>query len=518
MDKNELKAVLNDIIMRPEEEEWFELKSNHLEPKVIGEYISALSNVAADLGRTHGYLVWGVDNDTHEVKGTKFNHRQDVKNEPLEHFLARQLKPDLRFEFAELKVNAKRIVMLVVPAAKNSPTSFAQVRYIRIGSSKVKLEKYPDRESHLFHVLRNGPETMENTASDYQDLEFKKLMMYYAAKGVELNKRSFKKNLGFLTPDGKYNLLAQLMSDNSHVPIRFAVFNGEDKTSSMYTVREMGNTCLLYSLDDVLNYGKVLNIPQADERDRVVERKEVPLFNEKAFREAVINAFIHNRWLGGNAPMFTAYSNRIEITSHGNIPPGQTVEGFYSGVSVPVNQKLSDMVLQLHISERTGRGVPKIVEAYGQEVVQFHDGFITVDIPYERIDVAAPAGSPKKYSYRYDERGKTTQDVKKRPKIGEKTTQDVKKRPKMGEKTTQDEIANPALGNMLKRDIVADKILRFCTVPRGMMEIAEHINIKERKNARKHVVPLLEQGRLAMTMPEKPNSKNQKYVTIQETD
>ena len=337
MDNKQLRIILKDILLRDEEEEWFDLKSNHLEPKVIGEYISALSNAAAELGRTHGYLVWGIDNDTHEVKGTTFNYRKDVKNEPLEHFLARQLKPDLRFEFVELKVKTKRVVMLVIPAAKNSPTSFAQVRYILIGSSKEKLERYPDRESHLFHVLRDGPDTMENTASEYQDLEFKKLMMYYAAKGVELNRRSFKKNLGFLTPDGKYNLLAQLMSDNSHVPVRFAVFNGEDKTSSMYTVREMGNTCLLYSLDDVLNYGKVLNIPQADERDRVVERKEVPLFNEKAYREAVINAFIHNRWLGGNAPMFTAYSNRIEITSHGNIPPGQTVEGFYSGVSVPVN-------------------------------------------------------------------------------------------------------------------------------------------------------------------------------------
>lgn len=502
MDNKQLKIILKDILLRDEEEEWFDLKSNHLEPKVIGEYISALSNAAAELGRTHGYLVWGIDNDTHEVKGTTFNYRKDVKNEPLEHFLARQLKPDLRFEFVELKVKTKRVVMLVIPAAKNSPTSFAQVRYIRIGSSKEKLERYPDRESHLFHVLRDGPDTMENTASEYQDLEFKKLMMYYAAKGVELNRRSFKKNLGFLTPEGKYNLLAQLMSDNSHMPVRFAVFNGEDKTSSMYTVREMGNTCLLYSLDDVLNYGKVLNIPQADERNRVVERKEVPLFNEKAYREAVINAFIHNRWLGGNAPMFAAYSNRIEITSHGNIPPGQTVEGFYSGVSVPVNQKLSDMVLQLHISERTGRGVPKIIEAYGQDVVQFHDGFITVDIPFERIDAVAPAGYPEEQPYR---------------RAGEeKTTQDEKKRPKMGGKTTQDEIENPALKNLLKRDIIADKILEYCNEPRGIAELTVFLGIKERKNVRKHLHALIEQGRLAMTLPERPSSRYQKYITIQE--
>lgn len=63
----------------------------------------------------------------------------------------------------------------------------------------------------------------------------------------------------------------------------------------MYSVREFGNQCLLYSLDEVLRYGDVLNIIQADERERVVERKEVPLFENDAFREAVINAFVHRR-------------------------------------------------------------------------------------------------------------------------------------------------------------------------------------------------------------------------------
>ena len=41
----------------------------------------------------------------------------------------------------------------------------------------------------------------------------------------------------------------------------------------MDSVREFGNTCLLFSLDKVLEYGEVLNVPQADERGRKVERK-----------------------------------------------------------------------------------------------------------------------------------------------------------------------------------------------------------------------------------------------------
>lgn len=155
----------------------------------------------------------------------------------------------------------------------------------------------------------------------------------------------------------------------------------------MYSVREFGNQCILYSLDDVLRYGDVLNIIQADETDRIVERKEVPLFDNDAFREAIINAFLHNKWVDGNEPMITVYSDRIEILSRGTLPREQTLEGFFSGESIPVNKKLSEIFLQLHISEKTGRGVPKITEKYGKDAFEFRENAIVVKIPFNWINV-----------------------------------------------------------------------------------------------------------------------------------
>ena len=67
--------------------------------------------------------------------------------------------------------------------------------------------------------------------------------------------------------------MAQLISDDSHISIRFAIFNGKDKVSTMYSVREFGNTCLLFSLDKVLEYGEVLNVLQTDKRGCKVERR-----------------------------------------------------------------------------------------------------------------------------------------------------------------------------------------------------------------------------------------------------
>ncbi len=383
MDRTRL--LVKRLLACTSEEDWFEFKDSWYDAVGIGEYISSMSNAAAMCGKEYAYIIWGVDNETHMLTNTSFNYHKDVKGEPLEHFLARQIVPDINFQFEESSIDGKRIVVLTIPAARTVPTAFGGNRFIRIGSSKVNLNKYPERESKLFDILRNGLPTVENVESDIQDLTFRKLFLYYEDKGIVLNKNTFKKNLRLLTKEGKYNLLAQLLSDNSQIPVRVSIFQGRDKASPLYSVREFGNSCILISLDKVLEYGDVINIMQADETDRVVERKEVPLFNQGAFREAIVNAFVHNLWIDHNAPMVTVYSDRIEILSRGTLAPNQTLDGFYLGESVPVNRSLSDIFLQLHISERSGRGVPVITQIYGKEAFEFRENSIVVTIPFEKI-------------------------------------------------------------------------------------------------------------------------------------
>lgn len=383
----EVKELVKELCEYDSEREWFEFKENWFEPVELGEYISAISNSAAIEGRSWGYFIWGVNDDSHIVTGTSFDANCDVKNEPLKHYLARQISPDMNFLFRDDQIDGKKVVVLAIPAAKTVPTAFGRERFIRIGSSKENLRKYPEKESYLFDILRHGKPTIENTPSEYQDLTFEKLLIYYGAKGINLNLDTYKKNHSLFTEDGKYNLLAQLLSDDSHIPLRVSIFSGKSKANKMYSVREFGNQCLLYTLDAVLQYGDVLNIIQADETNRVVERKDVPLFENAAFREAVINAFVHNLWVTGNEPMITVFSDRIEILSRGTIDGAQTMEGFFAGESVPVNRKLSEIFLQLHISEKTGRGVPMITNLYGRDAFEFRENSIVVKIPFNWINV-----------------------------------------------------------------------------------------------------------------------------------
>ena len=84
--------------------------------------------------------------------------------------------------------------------------------------------------------------------------------------------------------------------------------------------------------------------------------------------------------------MITIYNDRIEILSRGELAPLQTINGFYKGHSIPVNEKLSEIFLQLHISEKTSRGIPKIIEMYGKDAIDISDDTILVTIPFNRIN------------------------------------------------------------------------------------------------------------------------------------
>lgn len=368
-----------------DEQEWFEFKENWFQAEELGEYVSAISNAAAFHYKEMGYFVWGVNDDTHEIVGTKFNQYCDYNKEPYQNYLARNLSPSVNFSFEEIVINGKRVVVLLIPPAEEIPTAFKEARYIRIGSSKNNIKKYPKREIQLFKILDGRVETIETLPSKYQELTFHKLFGYYGSKGIVLKEETFEKNLKLRNKTGEYNMLAQLLSDDSHIPLRVSIFEGETKASPLFSVREFGNNCLLYSLDALLQYGDVLNIVQADEENRIVERKDVPLFDNSAFREAVINAVLHNYWVSGNEPMISVFSNRIEILSRGTLAPAQTMEGFFLGESVPVNEKLSEIFLQLHISEKSGRGIPTIVEIYGKDAITFRENSIVVTIPFNRL-------------------------------------------------------------------------------------------------------------------------------------
>ena len=105
MTNTELIDLLNELTAFPSETDWIEVKmgKGSITDEQIGEYISAMSNGATVANKPFGYLVWGVEDGTHTIKGTNFSfiRAKHGGNQELELFLRINLYPKINFEIFE---------------------------------------------------------------------------------------------------------------------------------------------------------------------------------------------------------------------------------------------------------------------------------------------------------------------------------------------------------------------------------------------------------------------------------
>ena len=152
MNAQELTALLDRLCGEPHETEWLEFKENHYEPQLLGEYLSALSNAAGLAGKSRGYLVFGVQDQTHAVVGTQFDpHAVKAKgNQDLLLWLAMGLQPNVGFEVHVLAHPNGRVVFFEIGPAWDRPVRFYGTPFIRVGTSKTELHKHPEKERALW--------------------------------------------------------------------------------------------------------------------------------------------------------------------------------------------------------------------------------------------------------------------------------------------------------------------------------------------------------------------------------
>ena len=72
MEISDLKRLVDSATNMQKETEWIEFKHNFHSVEEIGERISAISNSACILNKPCGYLIFGIEDETHEIVGTSF--------------------------------------------------------------------------------------------------------------------------------------------------------------------------------------------------------------------------------------------------------------------------------------------------------------------------------------------------------------------------------------------------------------------------------------------------------------
>ena len=151
-----IDRLILELVRFPNETPWLEFKHNNYTPDIIGENISALANGAALNEKSCAYMIWGIDDETHEIVGTN-NDLQNIKkgNQEIQSWLINLLSPNTNFEFYKTNINNKQVGLLIIYAASNMPVTFKEYAYIKVGSYTCKLNKYPNIEKQLWNKLTN---------------------------------------------------------------------------------------------------------------------------------------------------------------------------------------------------------------------------------------------------------------------------------------------------------------------------------------------------------------------------
>jgi predicted HTH transcriptional regulator len=170
-----------------------------------------------------------------------------------------------------------------------------------------------------------------------------------------------------------------LLADENSTSIKVAKYAGKDR-DDLIENHEYGYCSLLKATDQVLDRLRVENTVKSS--IGYPYRTDTPLWNERAVRELVINAIVHNDYFNEVPPKFELFSDRMEITSTGTLPDDMNQEDFFNGVSNPRNKELMRVFRDVELVESLGTGLQRVMKVYGKECFIFMDHFTRVVIPY----------------------------------------------------------------------------------------------------------------------------------------
>lgn len=349
------------------ESETVEFKKSTSELK---EGVISLASMLNKSGR--GTLYFGVINDGEVVGQQIGKDTERTISDAIHNFIEPCIIPAIEtkttpegLEYIEVKVEGM-----------DSPYSAYGLYYARSADQ----DKKATREALKKMFVGSGFDFIRESAAARQDLHFTQLISLLVSKGYHVsNEKIFAKNERLLTDDGRYNQMAELLSDESDVSIKVARFPGKDK-ASMSQRTDFGNKCMVLAMQQAIDYVQSINETNVDMSG--FQRKDTSLFDFNAFREAWVNACLHNSWHDMTPPAIYIFSDRLEVVSYGGLPFGLSEEAFYQGDSHPVNKALQTIFTQLDYAEQTGHGIPIIVSTYGKKAFTISENFLIVTIPY----------------------------------------------------------------------------------------------------------------------------------------
>ncbi len=129
------------------------------------------------------------------------------------------------------------------------------------------------------------------------------------------------------------------------------------ETSIPYQQREEFRQGFFTLLDELWNLVNLRNEVQHYEDGPFV--RQIPVFNERAVREAVLNAVTHRDYRLAGSIFIRQYPRKLTIVSPGGLPNGITLENILDR-QAPRNRRVAEACARCRLVERSGQGIDLI--------------------------------------------------------------------------------------------------------------------------------------------------------------
>lgn len=474
----ELLVLIKKIQEIKAESQTIEVKSAHNGcPKRLYDTLSSFSN--QDGG---GIIVFGLD-EKQGFEAVGVYDLQDLQKSVTEQ--CNQMEPAVRGVFTFAEYEDKNICALEVPSVElvERPCYYkgagkVKGSYIRVGDADLPMTDYEiySYESYKKHVHDDERE-VERIDLSYMDREIldKYIVEKKQAKPKfsKLNEEQIYEMLN-IKRDERFTLAA-VMNFALYPQGVFPQLGITAVVVPGYSIGELGNSgerfldnkriegTISEMLEEAMVFCKrnmkiktIIDSKTGKRNDRT----EYPI---NAVREAILNALIHRDYsvhTEGTPIQINFFTDRLEIHSPGGLYGRMTVEQLGKARPDLRNPTLATMAESLNQAENRYSGIPTIrmeMKEYGLPEPEFKNGRNEFVVTLYNKEI-----EQKKICLTLE-----------------------------------------------------DKIVEFCKEPKSRKEIAEFLEIKTTTYAySKYILPLLEEGRLGMTIPDIPASRNQKYYKI----
>lgn len=370
-------SILQHLLSRVENEVVeFKAAKNNFDIDDLGKYFSALSNEANLRERDFGWLVFGVDNKTHEVVGTNFKDG-DVALNRLKQDMAQHTTDNLIFrDIVPLMIDSKRVLLFQIPATpRNIVMHWKGIAYSRDGESLKPINQTKRDEIRYQSPIPDWTAQLvpNATTNDLDELAVATAKVMYKKvhasniSGEEVDAWSLEEFLSHsnMMRDGQLTRAAILLLgkpialDKIHPTVAQITWTLQDEEEIVDDYEHFGIPFLL-TVDKVLS--KIRNKTMRELPGGTLFPDTMKQYDDYTIREALNNAIAHQDYTMRQRIVFVESPGKLYYGNGGDFLPG-SIEKVLENKGPQLhyrNECLCKGMVHFNMIDTVGRGIKKI--------------------------------------------------------------------------------------------------------------------------------------------------------------